>query len=602
MWTLLSLLLLQYLLASSVTRLLPDADNVPYSRFVQLVRQHKVDEAFVGAHQIGFTVKPERPIDPGKAQELRTTVPLPESGDSLAALLDKYNVGYTVLPPEQDSWLSRALGWLVPMLIFFGVWGYLQSRMRRGPFMLGRNNIKMHAEGETGVRFSDVAGVDEARAELEEIVDFLRNSQRYQRLGARIPKGILLVGPPGTGKTLLARAVAGEANVPFFSISGSEFIELFVGMGAARVRELFEQAKAKAPCIVFIDELDALGKARSGHGMAISHDEREQTLNQLLSEMDGFEANNGVLILAATNRPEVLDPALRRPGRFDRMVVVDRPDRSGRAEILKVHSRGLRLDPDVQLDSLAARTAGLSGADLANLMNEAALLAARRHGSRIENGDVGEALERVVAGLQKRSRILTDEERAVVAYHEVGHALVGALLSSGEKVEKITIVPRGKSALGYTLRVPEDDRFLTRETELEGTLAMLLAGRAAEKLTFGQTSSGAADDLQRATELAERAVALYGMSQKLGPVAVQRPSEYLAEQGLRRPVSPYLSQMVDEEVQERLREASDNAYALLEHNRELLEEMARALLAQETLEGPPLHEWLARARQKAHTD
>jgi cell division protease FtsH len=572
----------------------PTFPSVPYSRFLDWVEQGKVAEVVYGQPELRFVVKPEKPVDPNKAPEAYETVPIPDD-DALRPLLRKHKVAVSVLPPAEETWFSRLLGWLIPPLIFVGLWVFVNSRMRGSSLVMGKGHARIYPEGTTGVKFGDVAGVDEARAELEEIVDFLENSDRYKRLGARIPKGVLLVGPPGTGKTLLARAVAGEAGVPFFSISGSEFIEMFVGLGAARVRELFEQAKEKAPCIVFIDELDALGKQRGGQGVPVSNDEREQTLNQLLTEMDGFEANTGVLLLAATNRPEVLDPALRRPGRFDRMVLVDLPDRAGREAILRIHSRGVQMDPAVDLSALAARTSGFSGADLANLINEAALLAARRGGRVVEPGDVAEAIERIVAGLQRRSRILGEEEKRVVAYHEVGHAVVGALLPGWGVVEKITIVPRGRAALGYTLRVPEDDRFLTRRDELLGNLATMMGGRAAETIIFGQPSSGAGEDLQTATDLAERAVTLYGMSEVVGPVAVQRTSDFLGNVDVRRAISPHLSQIVDEEIRRILRGAEQAAVAIMRHNEGLLRELAEALLQRETLEGDELRQWLGRA-------
>ncbi|MEO1404118.1 MAG: ATP-dependent zinc metalloprotease FtsH, partial [Cyanobacteria bacterium J06635_1] len=445
------------------------------------------------------------------------------------------------------------------------------------------------------------AGVDEAKAELQEIVDFLRNAAKYTRLGAKIPKGVLLVGPPGTGKTLLARAIAGEAAVPFFSISASEFIELFVGVGASRVRDLFEQAKQQAPCIVFIDELDALGKSRTANGPFAGNDEREQTLNQLLAEMDGFEPNAGVILLAATNRPEVLDPALLRAGRFDRRIVVDRPDRQGRAAILQVHAKNVQLANDVVLDKLAARTPGFAGADLANLVNEAALLAARKNRVAVTLADFNEAIERILTGLEKKSRILNELEKRTVAYHEAGHAIVGALMPGAGIVEKISIVPRGVAALGYTLQLPEDDRFLMIEDEIRGRLATLLGGRAAEELVFSKVSTGASDDIQKATDLAERCITLYGMSKTLGPVAVDRNQSQFLE-GLsqpRRTVSPQLSEVIDGEIKDLIDQAHQMALEILMRNRDVLERIAQTLLDTESLEGKTLKAFLAEIRPPA---
>jgi cell division protease FtsH len=442
-----------------------------------------------------------------------------------------------------------------------------------------------------------VAGVDEAKAELQEIVDFLKNAEKYTQLGAKIPKGVLLVGPPGTGKTLLAKAIAGEAGVPFFSISGAEFIELFVGVGAARVRDLFEQAKQQAPCIVFIDELDALGKSRaSASPIQGGNDEREQTLNQLLSEMDGFDPNTGVILLAATNRPEVLDPALRRPGRFDRQILVDRPDKIGREAILNIHAKNVKLDVDVNLSKLAARTPGFAGADLANLVNEAALLAARENHSTVTMIDFDEAIERVVAGLEKKSRVLNDLEKKIVAYHEVGHALIAVLMPGAGSVEKISIVPRGIGALGYTLQLPEEDRFLMTEDEIRGRIVTLLGGRTAEELIFDRTSTGASDDLQKATDLAERFVTLYGMSDKLGLVVFDRTPQPFLEgfSNPRRSVSAQVAEDIDREVKHVMDGAHQIAQLILNQNRELLEETAQLLLEQEVLEGQELKAFLDR--------
>ena len=448
----------------------PRYPQVSYSVFMKQVAAGQVERAIVSPNQIQYVLKPDQ-APPGVAPgQILVTRPVLTDLE-LPKILREHDVDFTAPPPNPWGWLGTLFSWVVPPLVFFGIWGWLMNRGQRGAAALtiGKSKARIYSEGTTGVTFADVAGVDEAKAELQEIVEFLKNADKYIRLGARIPKGVLLVGPPGTGKTLLAKAVAGEAGVPFFSISGSEFVELFVGIGAARVRDLFEQAKQQAPCIVFIDELDALGKSRAAAGMQIGGmDEREQTLNQLLSELDGFDPNTGVILLAATNRPETLDPALLRPGRFDRQVLVDRPDKIGRRAILAVHSRKVKLAEDVDLDKLAARTPGFAGADLANLVNEAALLAARHNRESVTMADLNEAIERVLTGLEKKSRVLNDLEKKTIAYHESGHAIVGPLMPGAGTVEKISVVPRGIGALGYTLQLPEEDRFLMVEDELRG--------------------------------------------------------------------------------------------------------------------------------------
>jgi cell division protease FtsH len=453
---------------------------------------------------------------------------------------------------------------------------------------IGKSRAKVYVEKDTGVTFADVAGVDEAKAELQEIVAFLKDPRDYGRLGARMPKGVLLVGPPGTGKTLLAKAVAGEAGVPFFSISGSEFVEMFVGVGAARVRDLFEQARATAPAIIFIDELDALGRARGALGPIGGHDEREQTLNQLLSELDGFDSSSGLVLLAATNRPEILDPALLRAGRFDRQVLVDRPDKAGRVQILRVHGKKIRLSAEVDLEQVAALTTGFSGADLANLCNEAALAATRRGGTEVSLGDFTTAIERIVAGLEKKNRVLNPREREVVAYHEMGHALLALALPGTDPVHKVSIIPRGIGALGYTIQRPTEDRFLMTREELEHKIMVLLGGRAAEKLVFGHLSTGAADDLAKVTDIARDMVTRYGMVEDLGYVAyeAQQP-RFLdlpgyAQSGPR--VSPDTQQRIDEAVRTIVMSAFDRASAILAQYRDTLERCARELLAQETLD------------------
>jgi cell division protease FtsH len=514
-------------------------------------------------------------------------------------------VEFSATPSEGGSWFWSLLSWLFFFFLIFGLSGLLFNRSQEGGpaiFTVGKSKARIYAEGSTGVTFDDVAGVDEAKTELQEIVDFLQHAAKYTRLGAKIPKGVLLVGPPGTGKTLLAKAIAGEAGVPFFSISGSEFIEMFVGVGASRVRDLFDQAKQQAPCIVFIDELDALGKSRAASGSLIGgNDEREQTLNQLLAEMDGFDSNTGVILLAATNRPEVLDPALLRPGRFDRRIVVDRPDRLGRKAILEVHAKTVKLSEDVDLEKLAARTPGFAGADLANLINESALLAARKDHSKVTMADFNEAMERILTGLEKKSRILNEIEKKTVAYHEVGHAIIATLMPGAAGVEKISIVPRGVGALGYTLQLPEEDRFLMIEDEIRGRIATLLGGRSAEELIFAKVSTGASDDIQKATDLAERFVTLYGMSDRLGPIAFEKLQQQFLE-GLtnpRRPVSPQIAEEIDREVKTIIEGAHQIALKILKQNRDLLEETAQLLLEQEILEGEQLRSQLNRAKKSS---
>jgi cell division protease FtsH len=597
------LLLLNFILPNFFGTRYP---QVPYSDFIKLVENDKVAQAVVGSEQIKYVLKPSASGNEQVKKQVFVTTPVALDLD-LPKILRSHNVEFGAPAPDNTGWIGTILSWVAPPLIFFGIWGFLINRQGGGAAALtvGKSKARIYSEGSTGVKFSDVAGVDEAKLELLEIVDFLKNSEKYSRLGAKIPKGVLLVGPPGTGKTLLAKAIAGEASVPFFSISGSEFIELFVGVGASRVRDLFDQAKQQAPCIIFIDELDALGKSRGGAGGFVGgNDEREQTLNQLLTEMDGFDGNTGVIIIAATNRPEVLDPALRRPGRFDRQVVVDRPDKIGREAILNVHARNVKLANDVELSTIAIRTPGFAGADLANLVNEAALLAARQNRAAVVMADFNEAIERVVAGLEKRSRVLNEVEKKTVAYHEVGHAIVGALMPGAGKVEKISIVPRGVGALGYTIQMPEEDRFLMVEDEIRGRIATLLGGRSAEELIFGKVSTGASDDIQKATDLAERAVTLYGMSDELGPVAFEKPQQQFLEgyTNPRRAVSPKVTEEIDRQVKDTIDRAHHIALAILAKNRDLLEDTARALLQKEVLEGTQLREQLKLAKAPAELD
>ncbi|MDX2228552.1 MAG: ATP-dependent zinc metalloprotease FtsH [Leptolyngbyaceae cyanobacterium bins.349] len=592
------LLLLNFVVPSFFGQRTP---QIAYSDFIAQVQAGKVGQALISADRIEFTLKPDAtaaPAEPNQAPPVYTTTPLPIDLD-LPKILRENGVEFGAPPPSRNGWIGTLLSWVAPPLIFFGIWAFLMNRQGGGQAALtvGKSKARIYSEGSTGVKFPDVAGVDEAKQELQEIVDFLKNAEKYTRLGAKIPKGVLLVGPPGTGKTLLAKAIAGEAGVPFFSISGSEFIELFVGVGASRVRDLFDQAKKQAPCIVFIDELDALGKSRAQGGMIGGNDEREQTLNQLLTEMDGFEANTGVILLAATNRPEVLDPALRRPGRFDRQVVVDRPDKIGREAILKVHARNVKLADDVDLGAIAVRTPGFVGADLANLVNEAALMAARNGRNSVMMTDFAEAIERVIAGLEKKSRVLNEMEKKIVAYHEVGHAIIGTLMPGGGKVEKISIVPRGVGALGYTLQLPEEDRFLMAEDEIRGRIATLLGGRSAEEIIFGKVSTGASDDIQKATDLAERTVTLYGMSDFLGPIAFEKQQMQFLDgyQSPRRAVSPKVTEEIDREVKEIVDGAHHIALAILNQNRHILEETAQELLNQEVMEGESLRDRLKQA-------
>jgi cell division protease FtsH len=489
------------------------------------------------------------------------------------------------------------MSWIVPALVFVGLWYFVIRRMAdrtgaggMGGFLsIGKSRAKVYVQTDTGVTFADVAGVDEARAELTEVVDFLKHPKEYGRLGAHIPRGVLLVGPPGTGKTLLAKAVAGEAGVPFFSISGSEFVEMFVGVGAARVRDLFEQARARAPAIVFIDELDALGRARGAYGSLGGHDEKEQTLNQLLAEMDGFDTSVGLIILAATNRPEVLDPALLRAGRFDRQVLVDRPDRRGRVAILKVHIRKISIDPALSLDEVASLTPGFSGADLANLVNEAALAATRRQAQAVTMNDFTAAVERIVAGLERRSRLLGEKERRRVAYHEMGHALVALAQEDGDPVHKVSIIPHGIGALGYTIQRPSEDRYLATRGELQRRIAVLLGGRAAETVVFDEVSTGAADDLAKATDIAREMVVRHGMDAAVGPVAIEAPSSSLLDVApaigpARLAVSEALQQRVDDAILNIVSAGLEQARAVLQQHRALLERGAQELLEKETLD------------------
>ena len=519
----------------------------------------------------------------------------------LTAELDAAHVQYQAA--KENHWLTTLLSWVLPAVVFVAIWQWFLSRgsggMGMGSLMqVGQSRAKVYVESETRVRFVDVAGIDEAKAELEQIVEFLRNPERYRRLGGRIPKGVLIVGAPGTGKTLLAKAVAGEAGVPFLSISGSEFVEMFVGVGAARVRDLFEQAEKRAPCIIFIDELDALGKARGIGGLAGGNDEREQTLNQLLVQLDGFDTRKGVIIMAATNRPEVLDPALLRPGRFDRQVAIDRPDLKGREQILKVHVRGVTLAPEVDLHAVAARTAGFVGADLANIVNEAALHAATQGKPAVAMQDFEEAIDRVVGGLERRNRVMNPTEKETVAFHEAGHALVAESRPYADRVSKISIIPRGIGALGYTQQLPTEDRYLLKRSELYDRLDVLLGGRVAEEIVFGDISTGAQNDLQRATDLARHMVTQYGMSERLGPVTFETPRQaYLnvSEAPSRTEYSAETAHVIDEEITRLVSESHARVLSTLTERRRTLDALAQLLLKQEVVDRVTLDELLERA-------
>jgi cell division protease FtsH len=562
-------------------------EPIPYSRFHTLLEQDKIAEIAITENHIYGTLKDK---GPNGLKEFVTTRVEPELADKL----DKHNVTYTGV--VQSTWVRDLLSWIVPTALFIGIWLFIIRRMNPGGMTgglmsIGKSRAKVFVEKETKVTFADVAGVDEAKEELVEIINFLKDPQGYSRLGGRVPKGVLLIGPPGTGKTLLARAVAGEASVPFFSISGSEFVEMFVGVGAARVRDLFEQARQMAPAIIFIDELDSLGRARGAYALG-GHDEKEQTLNQLLAELDGFDPKTGVVLLAATNRPEILDPALLRAGRFDRQVLVDRPDKLGREQILAVHLKKVKLAPDVKPEQIAALTPGFTGADLANLVNEAALLATRRQGDSVTMDDFNNAIERIIAGLEKRNRLLNPSERRVVAFHELGHAMVALALPGTDEVHKVSIIPRGVGALGYTIQRPTEDRFLMKREELENKMAVMMGGRAAEQVVFNEVSTGATDDLARATDLARAMVLRYGMSDALGNVAYDRERSAFLQPGIpmqqSREYSEKTADSVDSAVRALVDHALERATGILKINRALLERTAEELLKTETLNPPQI--------------
>jgi cell division protease FtsH len=565
-------------------------ENVPYSKFQELLKDKQIEKVVVSPSQIQGEFKAPR-----EGKKYFTTTPV---NPEIASELQKYNVQFTGSTGE--NFFRELLSWVLPILFFVGLWVFFIRPMAEkqgmgGLMSVGRSRAKIYVETKTGVKFDDVAGADEAKGELKEVVDFLKDPEPYGRLGARVPKGILLVGPPGIGKTLLARAVAGEAGVPFFSISGSEFVEMFVGVGAARVRDLFEQARKMKPCIIFIDELDSLGRSRTAGLMGGANDEKEQTLNQLLAELDGFDPREGIVLLAATNRPEILDPALTRAGRFDRQIALDRPDRPARMAILKVHIKKVKAAPNLDLDRIASITPGFSGADLANLVNEAALAATRRGGDTVTMDDFTTAVERQVAGIEKRSRILSPKERKVVAYHEMGHALVASALPGADPVHKVSIIPRGIGALGYTMQRPTEDRFLIERGELINRMAVLMGGRASEEIVFGEISTGAADDLDRATDIARQMVTRFGMAETLGQrVYEPQRQAFLGEAMVGTKPKDYSDETnreIDVAVRKLIDEAYEKAKATLNARRKELEEGTAMLLEKETItpdDFPPL--------------
>jgi cell division protease FtsH len=589
--------------------------EISYSEFRHLVEAKGVDDLAISTDTITGNLlpkgiedlakerkKPDLPQTLEKKFEKKTpafaTVRMADP--DLVKLLEKNGIKYRAI--QENTWLSSLISWVLPFALLIGIWMYFFRKIGSGAgglMTVGKSKAKVYVQDETKVTFQDVAGVEEAEDELKEIIEFLKNPAKFQVLGGNLPKGVLLVGPPGTGKTLLARAVAGEAGVPFMSLSGSDFVEMFVGVGAARVRDLFATAQEKAPCIIFIDELDAIGKARGFSPMG-GPEERENTLNQMLSEMDGFDTRKGVIIMAATNRPEILDPALIRPGRFDRHILVDRPSLKGREDILKIHTRTIKVSPDVNLNTLAARTPGMVGSDLANIVNEAALLAARKNKTAVEMDDFEEAIDRVVAGLEKRNRVMNPKEKEIVAYHETGHALVAEALPTTDKVHRVSIIPRGIGALGYTMQLPTEDRYLMTKTELEDRMAVMMGGRVAEELTFNEISTGAQNDLYRATDIARSMIREYGMSEKLGPITFERERRPLFLETMMPPGSKDYSestaQEIDQEVAVLVNRAHQRAREVLEKERPILEKAAKILLEKEVLEGEELRAILNNAQ------
>jgi cell division protease FtsH len=589
--------------------LAPHPENVSYSQFKALVKAGKVSDLVLYKDTIVGTVSPtgldtilskqqvEALKRSGVGADRFVTARVDDPG--LVPQLEAAHVPFTGY--LENTWLSTLLSWVLPSVIFFGLWMFMLKRMnpQSGLMTLGKSRARVYMEHRTGVTFDDIAGIDEARDELMEIVAFLKTPERYRGLGGKIPKGVLLAGAPGTGKTLLAKAVAGEAGVPFFSLSGSDFVEMFVGVGAARVRDLFARAQAQAPSIVFIDELDAVGKARGISPGFGGHDEHEQTLNQLLAELDGFDTQAGVIILAATNRPEILDPALLRPGRFDRQIVIDRPDLKGREKILQVHTRKVKLAPDVDLSAVAARTPGFVGADLANLVNEGALHAARKGKEAVDLADFDQAIDRIVGGLERKSRIISPKEKEIVAHHEAGHTLVAESRAHADKVSKISIIPRGVAALGYTQQQPAEDRYLMTRAELLDRLDVLLGGRVAEEITFGDVSTGAHDDLQRASDLARHMVTQYGMSDELGLATFEKPQPPLflnRSVAGERQYSEETARTIDREVRKLLADAHTRVRETLSEQRAALEALAKALIEKEVVDREALMALLALRR------
>jgi cell division protease FtsH len=592
-WYLLMAMLIVLLLNSLLTA--PRETTIDYSEFKDLLADNRITEVTIEKEQIRGTAFMTG--DKGE-KEKKAFVTIRVEDPELVSELLQHKVSFA--GKRENTFLNSLIAWVLPLLLFIGIWVFLMRRMGRGPeFMsVGRSKAKILAEDQLDVTFNDVAGVDEAKEELKEIVEFLKDPKKFSYLGGKLPKGVLLVGPPGCGKTLLAKAVAGEAKVPFFSISGSEFVEMFVGVGAARVRDLFAQATQKAPCIIFVDELDALGKAR-GINPVGGHDEREQTLNQLLVEMDGFDTKKGVILMAATNRPEILDPALLRPGRFDRHILVDRPDITGRQAILEIHAKEVKLAKDVDFAALAGLTPGFVGADLANVINEGALLAARRGKKSVGMAEMEEAIERIVAGLEKKTRVMNKQERRIVAYHELGHALVALSVPNADPVQKVSIIPRGIAALGYTLQRPTEDRYLMTKSELIDKLTTLLGGRVAEELAFDEVSTGAQNDLVKATDIARSMVKEFGMSESMGLVAFERNRQSLYLQVPQFPASQEYSENTSREIDAEIKKIVDEAHTrarnILTKKKKILDKVAQILLEKEVIGGEELKQLVSEA-------
>ncbi|OGW48859.1 MAG: cell division protein FtsH [Nitrospirae bacterium RBG_19FT_COMBO_42_15] len=582
--TLFALLVINFYIFSSAP-----SEQISYSEFKKMVEEKKFNEVIIEPNLVKGIIKEKDKIKEVKAVKV--------DDPELIKLLEKNNIKFS--GKQADTWLrDLLLAWVLPIIILILVWRFLFGRLGAGTGMMavGKSKAKIYIETDTGVTFNDVAGVDEAKEELKEVIDFLNHSEKYLRLGGKIPKGVLLVGPTGTGKTLLAKAVAGEAKVPFFSMSGSEFVEMFVGVGAARVRDLFAQAEQKAPCIIFIDEIDALGKARIAAPIGGGYEEREHTLQQLLVEMDGFESKKGIIIMAATNRPEILDPALLRPGRFDRHILVDRPDIKGREDILKIHTRNVKLSSDIDLRIIAARTPGFAGADLANVVNEAAILAARKDKKAVELSDFEEAINRAIAGLEKKKKVISKKEKEIIAYHESGHAIVAESVPNADKVHRVSIIPRGIAALGYTLQLPTEDRYLLTKAELLDRLAVLLGGRVAEEVIFNEISTGAQNDLERATAIARSMVVEYGMSDTLGPVTFETGKKPMFLDIGYTPTSEFsdeTSRLIDEEIKKIINETHGRVKKILENKKDKLTTLGKLLIEKEVIEGDELRKILS---------